>query len=421
MAGPSSTNESQDTSDALVQGLQETTQKVEASLLEAIGEHINSTDFAPSDGLDFLDTKNSLLLSYLIDLTFYLRERLSNKSSSPDDDESSDNNNRHRLTEMKTALDKLRGLDKKLRYQIDKLLAAGTTATTFVTSGEDPLQFRPNAAALETKDKNSSSDDDDNGEEGESDGNSSDGSGPDDEEDIDADLAAARMTLTMAKSKSSKNDEAEEDSGVYRAPRMSAVPYTHDQVDKQAEREKRENRRMRASELAQTLRNQYGEAPETEDMHGGSEVGKQRDAARRMATREAEKTKFEEDTMVRMTELRKDKKERKRLLRDETSNLAAIADLGNIVREADFGDSERRKVIRNKPTDWDGQSKASNRHANGKRIREVVDREGRTIQQGGRKNDSKSGGRKNDQAKNSFQAALFDTSEGKSKKKKGKR
>lgn len=401
MTGPSTADEIQEaeSSDVLVQGLQETSQKVEASLLEAIEEHMSSTDFAPSDGLDFLDTKNSLLLSYLIDLTFYLRDRLSNKITSSDDT----SKNRHRLTEMKTALDKLRGLDKKLRYQIDKLIAAGTTATAFVTGGEDPLQFRPNAAALEAKGNNSSSDDG-----GEEDSEVDDaGSGQDDEEDIDADLAAARMTMTMAKEKS-KSEESEEDTGVYRAPRISAVPYTHDQVDKQAERDKRERRRLRASELAQTLRSQYGEAPETEDMHGGSEVGKQREAARRMADREAEKTRFEEETMVRMTVLRKDKKEQKRLLREENSNLAAISDLGNLVRESEFGDTERRKS-RNS---LDSKPDSSNRYANGKRVREQFDREGRPMQQGDRKDV---------QANNSFQAALYGKSEGKSKKKKGRR
>jgi U3 small nucleolar ribonucleoprotein protein LCP5 len=411
MAAPSSANESQETetSNVLVQGLQETSQKVEASLLEAIEEHMNSTDFAPSDGLDFLDTKNSLLLSYLIDLTFYLRERLSNKSASSDDA----SKNRHRLTEMKTALDKLRGLDKKLRYQIDKLIAAGTTATAFVTGGEDPLQFRPNAAALETKDNNSSSDDDSGDE---SEGDDAD-PGQDDDEDIDADLAAARMTMTMAKDRSKISEEPEEDDGVYRAPRMSAVPYTHDQVDKQAERDKRERRRMRAGEMAQTLRSQYGEAPETDDIRGGSEVGKQREAARRMADKEAEQTRFEEETMVRMTVSRKDKKEKKRLLRDENSNLAAISDLGNLVRESEFGDTERRKSrdsSRDKKPDYSRDKKpdSGNRYANGKRIREVVDREGRPMQQGARKDVS---------ANNSFQAALYGKSEGKPKKKKSKR
>jgi U3 small nucleolar ribonucleoprotein protein LCP5 len=403
MPGPSSINESQETetSNVLVQGLQETSQKVEASLLEAIEEHMNSTDFAPSDGLDFLDTKNSLLLSYLIDLTFYLRDRLSNKSASSDDA----SKNRHRLTEMKTALDKLRGLDKKLRYQIDKLIAAGTTATAFVTGGEDPLQFRPNAAALEAKGNNSSSDD--GGEDSE--GDDAD-SGQDDEEDIDADLAAARMTMTMAKDKKKSNEvESEEDTGVYRAPRISAVPYTHDQVDKQAEKDKRERRRLRASELAQTLRSQYGEAPETEDMHGGSEVGKQREAARRMADKEAEKTRFEEETMVRMTVLRKDKKEQKRLLREENSNLAAISDLGNLVRESEYGDTERRKSRHSR----DAKPESSNRYANGKRVREEFDRAGRPMQQGKQKDV---------QSKNSFQSALYGESEGgKSKKKKGKR
>lgn len=379
--------------------LKETTQKVEASLLEAIEEHINSKDFAPSDGLDFLDTKNSLLLSYLIDLTVYLRQRLSGDECAPD-------SNWDRLTEMKTALDRVRSLDKKLRYMIDKLLAAGTTATTFAAGAEDPLQFRPNASALEaSKNSDDSSGDDSSG------ADSNDGQ---DDNDIDADLAAARMTMAMAKDKKKKRTDnaGEADSGVYKAPRLSAVPYTHDQVDKEAEREKRQRRRMRASELAQTLRSQYGEAPETEDAHGGSDLGKQREATRRMAQKDAERTEYEEDTMIRMTELRKDKKERKRLMREETSNLAAISDLGNLVRDTDeYGDDRDRRKGR------DEREKSSDRHANGKRRREFLDGDGKAVSLG-------SGRKKKAGTKNELQDALFGGGggggdEGK-KKKKGK-
>jgi hypothetical protein len=404
MGGPSSDSKTpQESSDALAQSLQDTSKKVEASLLEAIEDHINSTEFSPfSDGLDFLDTKNSMLLSYLIDLTVYLREQLSNKKPSL-----TGNNNWNRLTEMKTALDKLRGLDKKLRYQIDKLLAAGTSAKSFAAGSEDPLQFRPNADALETAGTNQSDSSGDDSE-GEGGGDSDDG----DNEDIDADLAAARLTMTMAKDRRKATEEEQaNDDGVYRPPRLAAVPYAHDQVDKEIEKDKRQRRRMRASEVAQTLRSQYGEAPETEDAHGGSELGKQREAARRMAERDAERTRFEEETMIRMTDLRKDKKERNRLMRAETSNLAAIADLGNIVRDTDeFGDTDRRRGRHEKDPSM------SERHSNGKRRREILDRDGKPMQQEG------GGRKKNAHNKNDLQAALYAKSDTKSSKpKRGRR
>ena len=62
--------------------------------------------------------------------------------------------------------------------------------------------------------------------------------------------------------------------------------------------------------MAQTLRSEYGDAPEQADVHGGSDYGKQREAARRMAEREAEKISIEEDTMIRLVTL-----ERKRRVR----------------------------------------------------------------------------------------------------------
>ena len=361
--------------EALTQGLAETARKVEASLIPAIEEHINSEEFSTSHGLDFLDTKNSLLLSYLIDLTVHLRSQLAGEQ--PDDQ------NRERLLEMRTVLDKTRNLDKKLRYQIEKLLTAQSNATSFA-AGEDPLQFRPRVDSL-------AEDDDASGSE---DGSDND---VDDLAEDDDDLALARRTIRMAKGDKDDEESDEKEPTVYRAPRLEAVPYTHDKEDRQAEREKRQRRRMRASELAQALRSQYGDAPEQEDIHGGSEVGKQRESARRMAEREAAKTKFEEDQMVRLTTSRKEKKERKRLMREESSNLSAIADLGNLVRDAAYGEDEDRG--RNEPSD--GLVMESGRHDNGRRKRQILDNDGRVIQH-------QKGKKRSMRAKNHYQAALFE-------------
>jgi U3 small nucleolar ribonucleoprotein protein LCP5 len=333
----------------------------------------------------------------------------------------------NRLNEMKVVLDKMRGLDKKLRYQIDKLLAANASASVFASAGdnkyapEDPLQFRPDPEGLDDDNLQSSENSDDEANNYGS--NSDDGGDKDDEEDDDKmasveddddddmDLQAARKTLSLSKSKKSENAKEVEDDGIYRAPRSTAVPYSFDQEHKEKEKEKRARRRMRATELAQTLRAQYGDAPEQDDIHGGSDFGKQRAAARRLAELEAEKTKYEEDVMVRLQTSRKDKKEKRRLMRQEGSNLSAIADLSNLVRETKaigrFGDQnddedERATKLR--------KVAAPKRYDNGKRRREQEN--GESTFSGRR---SKFG-----TAKNSLQAALYNTS-GKSNKKKGKR
>ena len=147
---------------AAVASLKETSQKVQAAVIPAIAAIENSKEFSKKDGLDFLDVKNSLLLSYLIELTVFVR----NKNNG-----TSNEKNLHRLTEMKTVLDKTRGLDKKLRYQIEKLLAANTSATSYAAGGdnngpEDPLQFRPDLGSFGKDDNDDSnsdeSDDEDN-------------------------------------------------------------------------------------------------------------------------------------------------------------------------------------------------------------------------------------------------------------------
>ena len=309
---------------SIANGLKEASQKIEASLQETINQHVESPNFSPTQGLDFLKVKNSLMVSYLIELTNNLRREL---LSLPPCDSSI-----HRFTVMKVVLDKSRGLEKKLQYQIGKLLSSGTTATSFAAT-EDPLHFRPDASSLRSDDEeesgkvamvNSGSDEEES-----------------ENESVEADLEAGGATISGSRQKATsqkqgsvdKEQDTEED-GVYRAPRLAAVPYNLDKIDRNEEKEKRLLRRMRASELAQTLRDQYGEGPEQEDIHGGTELGRQREASKHFERMQNEKIRFEEDAMVRLTTTRNEKKERKKLLREESSNLAAIADLGNIVRDA---------------------------------------------------------------------------------------
>ncbi|KAL3944323.1 MAG: hypothetical protein SGBAC_001616 [Bacillariaceae sp.] len=382
--------------------LEETSRKVDASLLPSIEKAISSKTFAKEDMLDFFNVKNSLVASYMIDLTLYIRNKNSGKV---------DEKNIRRLTEMKIVLDKMRGLDKKLRYQIEKLLNAATPASTFAAAGdnnfgpEDPLQFRANPESLENEVEGISDD--------LNDGEDLEQSGGEDGDDDDADLQAARRTLSLSKDKK-QHREDESESGLYQAPRLAAVPYTHDVEGKHKEKERRAKRRLRATELAQTLRAEYGDAPEQEDMHGGSDYGKQRAAARRLAEREAEKVGAEEAGMVRLITSKKDKKEKKRILRMESSNLGAISDLSNLVRETrDFGREDRDRSDDDVDHPDASVQDTKDRHFNGKRVRNLDMYDERPIKKGGKRG-------KPGQAKNSLQAALYAT-EGNKKSKKSKR
>jgi len=563
------TNKSADTGTAtttrtILDAVEETMKKVEASLLPAIDSFCNlgttttttngqtnddtnenetntakQTTRPPSTlGLDFLHVKNTLLLSYLIELVVQLRDTVDpppspqflsssaqvsestnsnsskNENSSDDSDSDSssdegreehskktvedddeedsetmmlssssssqDEKQRRRLLEMRTVLDKTRGLDKKLRYQIDKLLSSLTNSTTFATvlhnnnnnnridddddvensnsetqfgttHEDDPLKYRP--------DPNSMLDDVDDDDEDDAD----DDNDEQDEESDDDDLAAARATLSFSKqSKSnsknkskevnvgksgdgSKNDDYEDSNEQrkrnekYIAPRSMAVPYTLDVADKQSEKAKRDRRKLRATELAQTLRQQYGDQPDTEDVFGGGKsefYGKQRTASKALAQREAERTEFEESTMVRLTTSRKDKKEKKRIQRmmEGGANLAQIANLGNLVRETQaFGrsttnsDNDDDEHVREEAyrafVDGEQSENKNNdlgegsRHANGKRRRDPTtdnrsDGAGRRLKMG-----------KRPKAYNSLQAAFFGSGDGGNKptKKKGKK
>ena len=139
------------------------------------------------------------------------------------------------MTEMKTAIDKMHGLNKKLRYQIDKLLSSTTSASAFATADgegnesngpEDPLIFRPNRKSLENDDSDSSinndGDDDDDDEAGsvqdmdeqgtnhDEDEESVDADADDDDDDqSDGDIAAARANISMESTGSNpRNDDA---------------------------------------------------------------------------------------------------------------------------------------------------------------------------------------------------------------------
>lgn len=142
---------------------------VTTSLHKAIQQYTKNKEYnAQTDGLDYLQVKNGIMISYLIDLTMLLRCKL----RSGNEDDEAGQQCIERLREMKAALEKMRPLEKKMRYQIDKLLALSTLgAGTFAAVGQqeeekddshdeedindeekldasDPLSFKPDLQGM---------------------------------------------------------------------------------------------------------------------------------------------------------------------------------------------------------------------------------------------------------------------------------
>ncbi|CAN0043620.1 unnamed protein product, partial [Hapterophycus canaliculatus] len=95
------------------------------------------------DGASFLALKQTLLLSYCRELCSYAAAKgrgQALRGGGP----------AGRLVELRTVMEKLRPMDRKLKYQTDKMLRLATSSNADGTSAEvagdgddDPLSFRP--------------------------------------------------------------------------------------------------------------------------------------------------------------------------------------------------------------------------------------------------------------------------------------
>ena len=102
-------------------------------------------DLATAEGVSYLDAKHLLMLSYCVNIVFYLLLKAEGRPVR-------DHPVVLRLVEIRTYLEKLRPVDRKLRYQIDKLVKmADRPSEERAAEEEDPLAFRPNPDALVSK------------------------------------------------------------------------------------------------------------------------------------------------------------------------------------------------------------------------------------------------------------------------------
>ncbi len=242
-------------------------------LLEQMREHELPTD----QGVSFLEAKQHLLLSYCANVAFFLLLKAEGRAVK-------DHPVVQQLVHLRVMMDKMKPIDKKLKYQIDKLVktaAIGGAAASAPASAPDAdaLSLRANPRAL------------------------------------------------VSKEAPEAGEEALDD-GLYRAPRVSATEMHLD--DKASARRRQQAEKLRGklanSAILQQMRAEArGDLPEEVRTTGGG-------ASERRADPEADEMQaFEEENFMRLPETKEMKK--KKRARDSL-RINAFEDLG------DFGELE---------------------------------------------------------------------------------
>jgi hypothetical protein len=289
-------------------------------------------------------------------------------------------------------------MEKKMRYQIDKLLALSSVIHSSIGGGSrritgeagmfaavgrekelveetsemmkgdyvkdstssntnDPLSFKPDLQGmLNMFDNNDEKDDD---------GNDDD----DDDDDIDNDEEVKDYDGSSNKIFLEKKDDnnSNNTNNIYQPPRHQSMPFDYNidstnqerlHYKKQQQINKQRSHALH-SELTSIIKSSilHTDQPDEEDVHGGALVGYQSNKSRKVKEHEKDVQEYEERQMIRLTVSKKERKARKRMIREEMSNLGAIADgLGGITRDVQdaFGDNRNN-----------GRSSSSSRHNGG--------------------------------------------------------
>jgi len=246
------------------------------------------------EGVAYLEGKQQLLLNYCLNLTYYLLLKAEGRAVK-------DHPVIGQLLELRAALEKMRPLDAKLKYQLDRLLQLAAAAPVEAEGGaanghKDALSFRPNPDALVGKTGGGGYLREDEEEQGEEAGG------------------------------------GDSRGGVYRPPRMAAVPYEEGEGAEGGRKKKGKEEaaarksleKLRRSELLETLTEQFSDKPELVAERGNLRTA----AQQKVEDAEEERRRFEEDRFIRLVTSRKDKKARK-AADQQATRLETIADIGD--------------------------------------------------------------------------------------------
>ncbi|KAK9510054.1 hypothetical protein O3M35_004925 [Rhynocoris fuscipes] len=268
--------------------------KQAGDILQELLSKILNKQMITEDGLSFLDMKNQLLIFYLINLCQILILKSTGKSieGNPSID---------RLVELRVTLDKIRPIDQKLKYQIDKLVKIAIKGSR---NENDPSRFKANPGNMINQGEDSENSD-----------------GSDEMENTETDKKKI---------------------GKYVPPKLSAVHYDGDdtyEIKKQKIIDRARKHALRSS-VMQELKEQYLDTP--------VEIVQTNSLKQKEDKYQKDKKEFEENYLVRLPVTKEEMKRRKRIstlgtLGDE---ITKFEDTSILHKEKDFTVTKKKSQKR---------------------------------------------------------------------------
>jgi hypothetical protein len=270
---------------------------------------LRGSNIPTAKGMSYLELKYHLLLSYCVNVAFYMLLKTSGERVE-------DHPVIRQLVRIRVVLEKMRPLDQKLKYQIDKLLKLSNLPEDALSQGG--------------------------------------GGGGD---SLEADSEALNFKPNLENLIAAGDDEASaEADGVYRPPKISAVHYQNDDDGRQSKHLEKKKQKIAKSSIMNFIREEFGDAPlEVRDTDGvGIHSGKLK-----ALEKEKEREKFEEDRFIRLPLTKKDRKRRKDLENPfgQEDLLVDFDDIAAYEREEKSGETVTQHLKESKPR--------SSRHSGG--------------------------------------------------------
>eukprot|EP00698_Gefionella_okellyi_P022562 TRINITY_DN7498_c0_g1_i1.p1 TRINITY_DN7498_c0_g1~~TRINITY_DN7498_c0_g1_i1.p1 ORF type:complete len:543 (+),score=183.80 TRINITY_DN7498_c0_g1_i1:53-1681(+) len=235
------------------------------SFIEPAKQKAASGELSTAGGISYLDAKYFTLLSYITNISYFLLRKAHGLPVK-------DHPVMETLARLRVILEKLRPLDKKLKYQLDKLLKMASDGEAKQQAAAEDLSFKP------------------------------------------------RPDEMVAKA-----DDEQVDAGVYKPPKLHAVPYDQDEKTSDKKQRLRDEKRKRVTEreLARDLRNEVSERPE--ELVDNPFALSDED--------EGERAKYEESMFTRLQRNKKESKKKRTGTIDDA--FADFDDFGDVIADED--------------------------------------------------------------------------------------
>ncbi|KAF8981065.1 hypothetical protein BGZ46_003302 [Entomortierella lignicola] len=275
------------------------------SKLQPTIEKLESKEIDTSKGLSILEVKYNILLEYIINLSFVMYRKLNGE-------EIKNHPAVLALIEERTILEKIKPVEQKLKYQIDKLVRAAVVGqqdgeAQLTAGGADPLAFKPNPKNLVV------------------DNSGNDGGDVQDEE---------------------QEDDEKPSNGLYRAPKMAPVHFEEDSsaVAKRLKYQARLQARAAKSRVMKDLVSEFDDRPEEMSLtNDGVHFGMGMDE------KQLERERYEEEnftrTMLSKKELNRLRKGAIPRFENEFENLNDFAQIAPLQDDMETNEQRRRNVL----------------------------------------------------------------------------